>query len=554
MSIMKRSLIAAALLACAMDAQAAGTWYFDSSCATPGDGTTNVCSGATAPFDQLSDRVYASGDRLMLKGTFNEALTLTNISNIRVGVWGYTIIDGQNSRNYAISADRVNNLVVSGYLNKQRGNLELRNAVRNGFFGYTVTASNTTRNQKIEGTYIHDIGPGIRSPASENDLEVGTCLLFRGTNTSTGTAILDGAVAHDNIIENCGKHGIDFRYRVLNFAATSNTCSQAGLTATGHCISTHPFNQNSWSPAWTDADGAGAGTVYYHDILSVNDTDQRMVNYTTSTILTKVASTTTPAVGEWSRTSAGVGACTGAAANGCLYVNTGGVVTSQVIVFKRHAHGPFKIVGNTTFESQSGVDTAEGHGIDADDLSGPGVIAQNWSYDNYGTGIQVFYGENIRMNGNVVNDNGRQGINIYACTNCIADANTAVSNGDLGIYGGGVTSTGVKLRNNIAYGNQTRGISMNSATAADPGFTSASNISWANVTNNACSNVTCTLSDPGILADPDSTSIRRFCVEENGPAWGTGTYVGAWSVDFFGASDNPPNIGALGKSCGARTH
>lgn len=543
---MKKYLLAGLGLLLVQNVSAAGTWYFDSNCATPGDGTTSVCSGATAPFDQLSDRTIAAGDTLVLKGTFNEQLTITNLANVTVKVNGYTIIDGQNSRSYAISADRATNLRVSGYLNGVRGQLELRNATRNGFYGYTVTAANTTRNIKLEGAYVHDIGPGLRSPANENDLEIGTCILARGTDTSVGTAVLDGVQIHDNIVENCGKHGIDIRYRVLNFTITKNRCRNAGLTATGHCISTHPFNQSSWSPSWTLA----SGTTYYRDLLSVNDTHQRMVVYTTGAILNKVASTATPASGEWSVTSAGTGACTLAASQGCIYVNTGANPNSQTVVMKRHLHGPFKILANDTAESQSGVDTAEGHGIDADDLSGPGVIARNWSHDNYGTGIQIFYGENLSIFGNVSNNNGAQGILTYSCTNCLVDRNTVVANDDLGIYGGGTLTPGLKVRNNIMAYNAIRGGSVTAGTAADAGFVSSNNLTFGNVANNACTNLTCTASDPGMRSDAlTGTAIERFCVSETGAAWGTGVAI-AGTTDYFGASDTPPNIGAMGKACG----
>jgi len=64
----------------------AATFYIDSTCATPGDGSTSVCSGATAPFDQLEDAdgaVTTNGDTIYITGTFSPASLVT----INGGTW-----------------------------------------------------------------------------------------------------------------------------------------------------------------------------------------------------------------------------------------------------------------------------------------------------------------------------------------------------------------------------------------------------------------------------------------------------------------------------------
>ena len=88
--------------------QAVGaTKYFDSTCTTPGNGTTSVCSGATAPYDQFSDTTIAANDVLNCTGNFNEQVTVTNLSGVSINAYGGgCVIDGQKVRSYGIQADR----------------------------------------------------------------------------------------------------------------------------------------------------------------------------------------------------------------------------------------------------------------------------------------------------------------------------------------------------------------------------------------------------------------------------------------------------------------
>ena len=467
--------------------------YFDANFGDGGDGSY------TSPYNQFSDATVTAGDFFICKGTFNEQVTLTNVANISIYPWnGFDcVLDGQNTYDYGISADRTTGLNV--------GNIEIKNYTRNGIKVFTGTAATTISSVVISGTKIHDIGPGTTLPFSEYEVEKGTCLFMR-TNTSS-TAIIDGVSILDVDAYNCGKHGIDFRFQVRNVTIDRAKVWETGLTATGHGISIHPWKETA--TGWTLV----SGNVYTKNRFSVNDQEQRMVDQTNRRVFAWAASSTNPGVYEWGTTTAGVGACSTAASTGCVYANIGGPDPDTVTMSeKRFKHGPFLIKNSIAHDIDSGVDTAEGHGFDADDLSGPATFLNNLSYDNYGNGMMSFFGENVSFIGNVVMNNGGSGIYSYLCTSCSAYNNTIHSNNDLGFYDGGTENAGLKLKNNIFTNNTTRSAGLTSSTTNSSGFSAANNIAWNNVTNNACNGFTCTQADPHYVGGSDPTTVAGLKV------------------------------------------
>lgn len=194
-------------------------------------------------------------------------------------------------------------------------------------------------------------------------------------------------------------------------------------------------------------------------------------------------------------------------------------MNTQTLVLKRHAHGPFLITNNKVYSNVSGVNTQEGMGIDADDLSGPATIARNEVFSNQGNGIQVFYGESVSIFSNLSYLNTRTGIYIYACSTCAVSGNDSWGNGDLGLYDGGLVSVGVTAYNNILAYNTTRGGSVTNGTAAAAGFGSGGNVTFANVNNNGCANLTCPYTaDPLTRAKSNTpTSKEDFKLRPDSP-------------------------------------
>jgi hypothetical protein len=502
----------------------AATKYFDSTCAAPGDGSSPVCSGSTAPYDQFSDATVSAGDMLMCTGEFREQLSLTNVASITVWPYGAgCVINGQGSRDYALLADRTSGLVV--------GALELKNALKNGAKVFNTTFATTVRGIKFDRTVIHDNGPGIYPAVNEAEFEVGTGLLIR--TDSSSSAIIDGVTLLGVKSYRNGKHGMDFRFQVRNVLVDGFEVYENGATATAHGLSIHPWKVTV--TGWTDVDGGGAGTIYSRARLSVNDQEQLMIDQTNKVVLAKnTATPTTPGINEW-----GIDSTT-------LYCNIGAAGCSAVTVaLKRYPHGPFRIQSGYAHDNYSGVDSAEGHGLDADDLTGPATFIGNLSEKNQGNGLMTFYGEGVDFIGNISRDNARTGLLIYLCTTCSAISNTLDGNGDLGLYDSGVKTTGLKAKNNALTLNATRGGSVTAGTAGDAGFSSSNNFTFGNVANNGCINLTCSATNPGYARTTSRNEPDAYCLETGDAALGAGVYVGPWATGY-GREDlgNPPVIGA----------
>lgn len=542
----------ALLLICLASAQAWGaTKWFDAYCATPGDGTTSFCTGATAPFDQFSDTTISANDTLNCTGVFNEQISSTNVSGVTITPYGSgCIIDGQNVRDYGILNDRGSNWTING--------IEIRNALKNAIKIFTLTGSTTITGTTLNDTILHDIGPGIYPAANEAEFEVGTCLLVR-TSTSS-TAIVNGVTVNRVKAYDCGKHGMDFRFQVKNILIDGAEVYANGGTATGHGISFHP-----WKETYTGVTTAGwvatAGGVYTMNRKSNNDSEQLVIDQTNHIILTKnTATPKTPALNEWGVVAGGGGGdCPNNATTGCLYARITGDADPDTVTMavKRFPHGPIMVKNSYAHDNLSGVDTAEGHGFDADDLTGPITFQSNLSENNYGSGFQAFYSEQANLIGNISRKNGKQGFFLYNCSICKLISNAADQNGDLGAYDGGVTTLGLVARNNAFTNNITRGAGVSNGTAAASGFSSAANISFGNGAN-GCNNLTCTTTDPQYIGGTRPTDALGYCPKSGSLLIRAGSGAGGLATDHMGTLFEMPNptIGPLSTAncqSGART-
>lgn len=127
-------------------------------------------------------------------------------------------------------------------------------------------------------------------------------------------------------------------------------------------------------------------------------------------------------------------------------------------------------------------------------------------------------------------------------------ANNTVSGAVTGI----VLNGGASVTNNV-YNN----VVANATTAYNKGGSSTLNqdfnAAFNSTTNSNGAGTIDITADPQFLGGTSPTSAAGFCLPPDSPLLAAGTYLGAWAVDYYGvAPDNPPNIGAMGSSCGGR--
>lgn len=537
--------LALACLVLALPAWGA-TYYVDCDNGNNGnDGSSTALAKLT-----VGNITIAGSDTVYIKGgtTCREQITLTSIDGVTIANWpsdtddeaGAWIIDGENTRSYGILADRTSNTTISDG--------EIKNATQNAIAWVNDSAGVTDTNMTLNRVVAHDIGPGVYPMSGESQFDDGTCFFAR-TGPNTGTAVLNGLTYNDTAAYNCGKHGYDTRWRLLNVTHNRAVAYETGLTSTGHGFSAHPLFETFTSTGWTDADGGGAGTIYYRDRSSNANEERRIVETSAATILTQNTGTpTAPANGEWGRVVAGAGgACAGNATVGCLYVNVGGVLTGKTFIVKRFAHGPFVYNQCRAYNIRDTFALSEGHGFSMDDLSGPGVYNGSYAYDNEGHGFTTLRGESVQWLGSIARNNALSSFHFNNCTNCEASNTVGAGSGTRAYWDGGFTSVNVDLTNNVAINDAVRGFNMSAGTAAASGFSSAANYSHNNDTN-TCANVTCTEADPQFIGGANPTTPWQFAPGARSPLAKAGrannTADDADQGDFYGDPMQRPSMGA----------
>ena len=543
-------------LLCLLSVQAWGAIYFIHG--DTGD-DLNDGSSALAPKRTYGSITVSAGDYFYIKGgtTLEEQLSIT-ADSITITNWptdtagaqnfatgdasydtsGKWIIDCENTRQFGIYGRAISSLTMMDG--------EIKNCTENAVHVTADTAATTESNIAHVRLIAHDIGPGIASPSGETQYHIGTCFFARTAYpTVTGTAVLDGVTYTDTVAYNCGKHGYDTRWRVLNVRHVRALAYNSGLTATGHGFSIHPLFETFSSSGWTNP----SSTIYCRDRSSNSNQERRVVESSANVILTQnTATPQTPASGEWGVVSqGGGGVCDGSDTVGFLYVNVGSVLTGKSFIVKRFPHGPFWYVDSVAHNNVDALSQAEGHGFSADDLSGPAYYINSYAYDNAGDGFKTLRGESIVWRGDISNSNDDSGFAITNCTNCEFTNNTANANGTRGFWDIGITSVNVDITNNLATNDVLRGFSMSAGTVAASGYSDADNNSYGNV-NNGCSGVVnCATSDPSYLGGASPTSAAGFCLEPDSALLDAGTYIGAYIYGYGGESlPNPSPIGARG--------
>lgn len=483
--------------------------YIDISAALDGDG------GAANPRNVVP--TITAGNRYLFRGGVVVPQSVT-VSAAGVTICSYgegrAIIDLSDAADYGVYSDSGDNILVQ--------DLVIRRARKNGIAIENNAVGTTRTGVVIRGCKVSGVLPGSLSRTNEQNIRVGTGIMV-GSGPTAGTAVISDVLIEDCEVFDCGAHGIDVRWRVMNVTRRRCHVYRVGLQIGSHGITSHPIVSTITS-GWALV----SGTVYSRARVSTNDVEQFMANMSDNTSLVKTTGTS-PGVGQWS------------VSGSSLYVNIGGPVTGKSFVLKRHAHGPFYDEEHVVHDVVD-YDGVEGHGIGTDDCSGPCTIVRCLSYNNEGGGYYSFRGESITRRDCVAKENGKYGfgsllIDTGKDHNCIA-----VSNAQRGFqYIGGRSSEAI---NCLAVGNDTEAVVGSAsgffAGGTAIGFSSASNVVYQNGAGGS------QVSGVGLSAlSIDPLLDTNYRPLPGSPLIGAGTHLG-YRRDFDGKQrQNPPSIGAF---------
>ncbi len=484
------------------------TYYTDVSAATNGAGTE------ADPYNAVP--TITTGNTYLFKAGVNIGAQITVAADtVTIGSYGAgrAIINGASTLNYGVYGTGISGVTVQ--------DLEIFSVLKNGVLIENDGASTTKTSIKIQRCKIYNILPSGLLGNTEQNIRIGTGILV-GSGPTTGLAVISGVDIDDNEIYDCGRFGIDVRWRVLNVNRRRNHVYRTGSQIGAHGISSHPI-ATTFSSSWT----LDSGTIYSRARVSTNDVEQYMADVTNVNMLTKVAGTT-PASGQWSVDATKI------------YVNIGGSVTGVSFILKRHIHGPFRDEDNVVHDVYT-FGGLEGHGIDTDDASGPVTMVRCVSYNNQGAGFYSYRGDNIRRESCLAYGNAGQGFLSLLIDTPLDYGNTAAANGARGFqWDGGVNG---QAKNCLAYGNATTG-SPTTGTGFNVGSTHAGFASATNAVygNGGTTQVAGTGAAASIMADPLLTASYRPMA--GSPLIGAGMHLGYTRDLDKKQRQNPPCIGA----------
>jgi parallel beta-helix repeat protein len=330
---------------------------------------------------------------------------------------------------------------------------------------------------------------------------------------------------------NNGAHGV-FMHCADNCTIINSECFDNGATVItgGHGISAYPFFVTVTS-GWT----LTAGTVYQRAVTSLNANatdvfEVRDLNKTSGlNLVYKVAPTTSPAVGQYSVTG------------GNLYVNLGINPAGVSILLMWLVARNLVIEGNYCHHNifNRAAAFTEGHGIALDDSTADSIVAFNRCEENEGFGISVNRGNNNRVFGNVIRNNGGPAIVVNPCVGMSIFNNTCVGNNtDSTIANTGEIilsdTRDAVVRNNaiVPRAGRTYGITAGTAVnltgatnRVQTGFIAAQTGTF---TNNAVGEVAAYLGTDGSLKIPSTSTLASLNVDN--PLASGGTYTSGVSL------------------------
>lgn len=356
----------------------AATHFFDPTVADGGTGSE------ASPYNQFADATLANNDTILIKaGTtmLGQTLTVTNLSNIVVGIYGGTkraLIDCNNAVDFGIDIEQADEFSF--------GDIDIRRC-------------------RINNVRI-DINTSGTVDVYLSDMDASDITVPQGSNFTTGNSIhATGSVGAligrlnitytDVTCSNVSGHCWDQRQEVFTRHVRSK-CNGAGIGGAygAHCFTSSPRSQQ-WTTGWT----LDTGSTYYRNRVFSGDQEYALCGrggtVGDNCLAKQAANDTTLNVGEWTTWANGTGPCVNGA--GCVAVNFGidPNTTSgnfSEVRMARYQNG----VTYIDVEAQGAVTSgkvpnggAEGDGIVCDDLTANCLILSAWSHDNYRMGVQL---------------------------------------------------------------------------------------------------------------------------------------------------------------------
>ncbi len=517
------ALIALVLLSPNADA---ATFYIDPDCATPGDGTSDTCSGlSTDPFDNWTDVTWTAGNSYFQKaGTIaNEtAVTIqatgTAGNVITMGAYDVTTAEPYAKINCASTGVNGVNAIAIQYATVQ--DFEVYGCTSAGI---KFRGNNTLeiRDVTIRRVYVHDnTTEGVQitnqlgtTPAASVNLLIEDCTAF--DNGSHGCAMEIGAT--NPIIRRCIA------------ARNSHTSSGWGCYLEPYAYATAQATLVSgtlYQVAKGVHDGVPVVAVYIPG--RANSGPFKLTEGTYGALSTN----------EWAED----------VANETLQIDVGSsLVGVKINVVLGTSTTP--TIEDSTAYAQS--DAFDGNGIGCDTGTTGCLLQRNIAYDNPGKGISchICDGSPI-VRSNIAFNNGLYGItmnNVYGSalvTNNTAANNTTAQLNVQYVY----TGDTVTFTNNIEYGgvNAILAENMDGGTLVDDYslYFSQSGTAFSGVSAGSNS----TNSDP-LFSGAAMNAAMDFTLQSGSPAVRAGTCVyttGCIARDYYNRAPRvPPDIGAI---------
>ena len=495
----------------------AATFYIDPTCATPGDGTGQTCSGgATDPFDQWADVTWTAGNSYYQKAgtvaaeTVTVGTTGTSGNQITVGAYG-TSSDAEYAK-VDCASTRANGITSQGKQYVTIQDFEVYGCTGNGISHVANSTRNST-GSKIYRVYVHDNGTNGAifatvvgsDPAASTDVEI------------------DGCIAENN-----GQHGCAFTTAATNPILENCTATGNSHAASGWGCYISPRARTITS-GWTQV----SGTVYNVTVTAGEGIDK------------VIWPSRTPGSGPYVLTQGTFGSLTAdqwAVSGTTLQTNIGNPNAGNVIIVIGAS------IGGTIRDSAAYAQSAafDGIGIGCDLAAEDCIIERVQAWGNPGAGIECNVCKNPTVRSSIAWNNGTYGLSLPTiegtgkAQNLTLSGNTTSQIFTTRIY----TGQTVTLTNNALYGGAA------AVTGASIGGTVTDDYArHGNQSGTAYSGVTAGANSaaaaPRFLGGTSPTTAEGFRPLSSSPLLGAGSPLGA-KYDYEGYRfGNPPNIGAF---------
>jgi len=480
----------------------AATFYIDPTCGTPGNGTSQDCTGAaTDPFDQWSDVTWTAGNSYYQKGGTVAAETVTVGTT---GTLANPILVGAYGAGYAkvnCASTRANGITSQGKQYVTIQDFEVYGCTGNGISHVANSTRNST-GSKIYRVYVHDNGT--------NGAIFATAV---GSDPAASTdVVIDGCIAENN-----GQHGCAFTTAatspiVKNCTATGNSHAASGW---GCYISPRARTITS---GWTQV----SGTVYNVTVTAGEGIDK------------VIWPSRTPGSGPYVLTQGTFGSLAAdqwAVSGTTLQANIGNPNAGSVIIVIGASTGG--IIRDSAAYAQS--DAFDGIGIGCDLAAEDCIIERVQAWDNPGAGIECNLCKNPTVRSSIAWNNGTYGLSLPTIEGTGTAQNLTLSGNPTSqifttrIY----TGQTVTLANNALYGGTA------AVTGASIGGTVTDDYArYGGQTGTAYSGVTAGANSAAasarFIGGTSPTTAEGFRLSASSPLIAAGSDLGDEIADFFG--------------------